>query len=387
MSENHIDNAEECQLSADDARCVDGWVSGEADTVTARESRASELLELMRLSDGDERSIADGRPSRIAEAATAAARLSPAGERVVDAFASGQEPAEGVRVLELLDESDSVRESDRARRIDRLMDIILHLDRTHDAKPFRLAPPSADEVRSGRRIQFSDFVAIAAVLLVGTAVLFPSLFSAQTMAEEIRCAQNMQRAGLGFSLFAQDHDGHLPATSEVSGASESTPSTRWWLVGDPSSSHSANLFVLVREDYVPLEALACPGNDRAPVAHAEALGRDWRSADELSYSYQLFNGKPPRFSDPNVVLVLADRSPVVEAAMRGETVDATHNSRNHGGRGQNLLLPDFSVYFVNSPRLAGGDNIWIPRSREDQPRKVRLNGTERPAPRDAFVGP
>ncbi len=386
MSESDTDNAMEYRLSAEDALVVDEIVTQEHPEASARGARLTALLETLRLSAGEERLLASDRSDRIGEATSVANRLSPAGERVVDAFASGEEPAEAVRVLELLDEASTDDPSDRVRRIDRLMASIRQRDRVNDKKPFRLSPPSADEVRSSRRIRFSDFVAIAAVLLVGTAVLFPSMFSAQTMAEEIRCAQNMQQAGLGFSLFAQDHDGHLPAT-ESKGSSPNGPTSRWWLVGDPTSSHSANLFVLVREDYVPLEALACPGNDQAPVAHAHALDRDWRSADELSYSYQLFNGAPPRFSDPNVVLVLADRSPVVEAAMRGETVDATLNSRNHGSRGQNLLLPDFSVFFVNSPRLAEGDNIWIPRSREDQPRKVRLDGTERPAPRDAFVGP
>lgn len=387
MSESDIDNAVSYRLSTRDARLVDGWVSVESTGSSGGEVRVSELLDLLRLSSGEERLLDSERTARVAEASAVASRLSPAGERVIDAFVAGEEPAEGVRVLELLDEPASGDESARIRRIERLMEAVRKRHRNAGETSFRLPPPSADEVRNSRRIRFSDLVAIAAVLLVGTAVLFPSLFSAQTMAEEIRCAQNMQQAGLGFSLFARDHDGHLPATSEVDGPTEEKPAARWWLVGDPSSSHSANLFVLVREDYVPLEALACPGNKRAQVSHSHSLERDWRSADELSYSYQLFNGEPPRFSDPNVVLVLADRSPVVEAAMRGETVDATRNSQNHGSRGQNLLMPDFSVLFVSSPDLATGDNIWIPRSREDQPRRVRLNGSERPAPRDAFVGP
>jgi hypothetical protein len=249
------------------------------------------------------------------------------------------------------------------------------------------------EVGSSRRIRFSDFIAVAAVLLVGTTVFFPQLFSVRTMAEEIRCAQNMQRAGLGFSLFANEHDGQLPARSIEGGESDSSPTARtaqWWLVGNPNSSHSANLFVLVRQDYVPLEALACPGNHRAAHDHEHTLEADWQSAEQVSYSYQLFDGRPPRFSDQGVNILLADRSPVIQQAMRGQTADATRNSQNHRERGQNILLPDMSVYFAYTPELqtrSGQDNIWIPRSSEGNPKRVRLTGTERPAPNDAFVGP
>ena len=388
MNESEIDNEMNCRLADADANVIDGFFAGNPATESTRAIRAESLLGLLRLSGVEDDAIAALRADRITEASSVAARLSEAGERVVDSFADGHEPAEGVRVLELLDDSVADDESPRHERIERVMTAIRERDADVDTDPFRLSPPSADEVRSTRRIRFSDLVAVAAVLLVGTAILFPSLFSAQSMAEEIQCAQNMQRAGLGFSLFANDHDGRLPATSEVDGPeADSSPDARWWLVGGAAGSHSANLFVLVREDYVPLEALACPGNARAAVTRSPGLTRDWQNAEQLSYSYQLFDGAPPRFSDPGIALVLADRSPVVAAAMQGESVDATLNSRNHGERGQNVLLPDFSVFFLHSPRLADGDNIWIPRSRENQPRSVRLDGTERPATRDAFVGP
>ena len=342
------------------------------------------ILSLLALSGEEERALQSTRDGRIASTLELASSLAPQSlsresADELDRFVSG-----GAAPLLLTVLDDPMDDRSRSERIERVLLALENQDRMKRER-FRMAPPSRTEVRRTARIRLGDLVSLAAVLLIGTAALFPSAFAVSGSAEEIRCALNMQRAGLGFSLFAQDHDGHMPAMN--SRAPQSQPQ-QWWLVGDPSQSHSANLFVLVRQDYVPLEALACPGNRRAPVDHSHALPDDWRHGEELSYSYQLFGDAPPRFSDRSLSIVLADRSPVVAKAMRGQTVDATVNSRNHRSRGQNLLLPDFSVMFVPSPQLANGDNIWLPRHLEASPRRVRMTGSERPAtPQDAFVGP
>lgn len=385
-------------LSPEDAAALDAALNNPQNRTRSEEinpvqsgqfPKVVSLLGLLRLSAGEERSLRENAPLAIGGVLHDAHGLSSAGKRAVESFAAGEEPIEAVRVLELMDHASPEIEEDRAARIERVLAALGTSDgEKKGRRVFRMSPPSAGEVYRTRRIRFSDLVAVAAVLLVGTTILFPQLFSVRSMTEEIRCAQNMQRAGLGFSLFANEHDGHLPARDP--GSLGDQRSGQWWLVGNPSSSHSANLFVLVRHEYVPLEALACPGNERAVVDHDKTLEADWQSQEQVSYSYQLFDGRPPRFSDPGIKLLLADRSPVISRAMRGETVDATENSHNHRGRGQNLLLPNFAVYFAYSPEMqtgAGDDNIWIPRSHEGDPGRVRLTGSERPAPSDAFVGP
>jgi hypothetical protein len=367
-------------------------------------ARVFGLLDLGR-PDLDE--ISDGRVGRISRTILSmpntpqedqflqrSTALTGAAARVVDGFAGGGQDLEALRVLQLLDASDAEAGTPEQRqaRIDRVMQMVISRGSSDEASHeknsdrLRLSPPRREEIRSRKRIQLSDFVAIAAVLLVGTAVLFPSMFSVNTMAIETQCALNMQQAGLGFDLFAKDHDGRLPARSDQV-RSPQTAAIQWWSVGDPGSSHSANLYVLIREDYVPMEALACPGNQNAPRQHDHPHAADWEQPEHISYSYQLFNGRPPRHSDPGVKLLLTDRSPIIAPSMRGETVDATSNSHNHRDRGQSVMLPDFSVYFVTSPVLGDGDNMWLPRSLESGPRQVKLTGTERPVEGDAFVGP
>lgn len=395
-------------LSSADAEAVDRLAEAfmaPASGADRRERTAAELLNLLELSSADLRELQAGRASLVSRTLLSMPPspqeerylesgfpLSGAAARAVDGFASGSEAVEALRVLELLDEPANSTDSEQSRkaRIDRVMDAVRSQSAQQKSR-FRLSPPARNEVGYRRRIQFRDLIAVAAVLLVGTAILFPSMFSSNTMAEELRCAQNMHQAGLGFELFAQDHDGRLPSRQDqaapASPAGVPTASVQWWRVGEPGSSHSANLFVLIREDYVPMEVLACPGNHRAPITHEHAEISDWQRPEEVSYSYQLFDGRPPRFSDPGVKLLLADRSPVIAPAMRGEVVDATKNSHNHNSRGQNLLLPDFSVYFINTPQLRDGDNMWLPRTLETNPSRVRLTGSERPEAGDAFVGP
>ncbi|MFI4855293.1 MAG: hypothetical protein ACIAQF_10005 [Phycisphaerales bacterium JB065] len=393
-SDMHNEGDDRCKLSSSDAAALDTAFGGEGEafiSASGSGSRALGILGLLRLSRAEERALDESRPEAIGQAMLVASRLSSGSERSVDCFASGEEPVETLRVLQLLDEPLERTESGRAARIERVLAALPA--KAGATRPFRMTPPTSSEVGARRGIRFSDFIAVAAVLLVGTTILFPQLFSVRTMAEEIQCAQNMQRAGVGFSMFANEHDGQLPARDIAGEGSDSQPRVRtaqWWLVGNPNSSHSANLFVLVRQDYVPLEALACPGNRRAAHDDDHTLEADWQSPEQVSYSYQLFGDRPPRFSDQGVNILLADRSPVIQQAMQGQIADATQNSLNHRERGQNILLPDLSVYFAYTPELqtrSGQDNIWIPRSFEGNPRQVRLTGSERPAPNDAFVGP
>jgi len=155
-------------------------------------------------------------------------------------------------------------------------------------------------------------------------------------------------------------------------------------VGDASVSHSANLFTLVPAGYASLETLASPGNPFAPTRLLNPRARDWRSSRELSYSYRVFEGAPPRISAMQPTVLLADRSPVVQRLSRGEAIDPMEPSPNHNGRGQHILLSDRRVRFLEKP-VIGNDLLWLPRRAESGDLEAW-----RSAPSgawDAFVGP
>lgn len=245
---------------------------------------------------------------------------------------------------------------------------------------FRLAPVAPSQATGSRGgIRLADLVSIAAVFLIATAIAWPLLVSVREQAREAQCASNLGRSALGFTTYAADHRGSLPrAEASLLGGS-------WWDVGKESRSHSANLYTLVRLGYASLSDLSCPGNPSAPTIELDPDAKDWRSPEEVSFSYQLFSGTPPMWGQNSRMVVLVDRSPVVERSRRGERFDPGASSRNHSGHGQNILFGDGAARLYFRPVLENGDNVWLPAGGLQAD---FLTGRELPtSATDAFVGP
>ncbi|GIK18806.1 MAG: hypothetical protein AMXMBFR77_11740 [Phycisphaerales bacterium] len=269
---------------------------------------------------------------------------------------------------------------DRDSLVDRTLALVqASIDRDSESLVFERA--------AGRRVRFADLVSVAAVLLIGASVVWPILSSVRDQARRIACAANLHGAANAMSGYASLNQNALPMVTASYGGGT------WWNVGKgPDRSNSANLYTLAREKYISLASLACPGNPNAATVPASPEDRDWRTLDEVSYSYRVISvPQAPRWGDSTRVLVMADRSPVVQRAVRGERPNPVASTPNHGGRGQHLLFNDGGVEWHASPVLPNGDNIWFPRSLERVLHQLsggRLTGRELPdGPDDAFVGP
>lgn len=257
-----------------------------------------------------------------------------------------------------------------------------------DAQSFRMR--LHDRPRMAFKPRLADLVSVAAMLLLGTAVLAPMLGAVRSYRQRVACDNNMSAAGLGFGMYAQDNRDMLPmATSSPAGM-------RWWNVGHPEQSNSANLYTTLRTGYIKPDALACNGNPTACRETPRPGEEDWRSADQVSYSYQnLFAKDRPKWTSATRLVILADRSPVVPRAMRGEMINPVENSLNHAGTGQTVLFTDRSTQWLRSPVLKDGDNIWLPRVIEEAIARLQnpslaapLRGTETPfGTDDVFLGP
>jgi hypothetical protein len=223
-------------------------------------------------------------------------------------------------------------------------------------------------------------VGTAAAVLLGFSILWPIASSARDEVRIMACQSTMKNAGVGFGLYAQDYGGRLPlATAGFAGS--------WWNVGTPRQSNSANLFELARTGHAKLSDLACSGRPGSPLHMHDDEQTDWRAFDEVSYSYQLPTRPRPSWTGSSRIVVMADKSPVIERARFGERFDPEARSRNHSGRGQNILFNDGAVSFEVSPILPNGDNIWLPKNLE-RIAHPSLRGVERPTTdTDAFVGP
>ena len=405
-------------LSAPDAAAIDALVengfAARADGHDARSLHAAALLGLLEV---PAEHIGSGR-ARLIELTYARAmggvsnqeqlagriapehagpRLDASSARELEALAqsgwSAPASAQLAGILSLLEPGDTeITVADRARLVDSTMD---RIGESLAPIPFRMTP-AAEELRPRRFSRFSwrDIAAAACITLIMSAIFGPMLANLREQNHQSLCSSNLAQAGLGMSLFASDHDGHVPnvkdvplPTAVVMGRDPANASRIWWAVGHPAASHSANLFTLVRAGYNSIRDLSCPGNPQAPITEPPPGAFDWADSDQVSYSYQLFNSQnPPRMSGADRIL-LADRSPVINRAKLNENIDPMLSSRNHASRGQNALYSDSSAKFLGSPVLESGDNIWLPRSQEHRP-EPRLRGDEMPeAETDTFVGP
>ncbi|MFG0258478.1 MAG: hypothetical protein ACF8GE_11300 [Phycisphaerales bacterium JB043] len=254
--------------------------------------------------------------------------------------------------------------------------------RTHAATSANVELFEINTLRTGG-LPMRELGAIAAMVIAAFSLLFPTLGAAHNRAQQQSCVASLANAGMGFAMFARDNNSRLPSTPYAAQARDV-----WWNVGQPEQSHSADLFTLPAQGYTHLHDLACAGNHRAVINLDLDQHQDWRSHEEVSYSYQLFpqSFRTIRITIPSQTVLLADRSPIVARSQRGEYVSAQARSMNHAGAGQNILAADRSVRWLESP-VINGDNIWLPAAYEHQ-EIVQLRGNETPEIwGDIFVGP
>ncbi len=244
--------------------------------------------------------------------------------------------------------------------------------------------------RSRLSVRWGDLISVAALLVIASAVLAPMVGAVRNYARTNGCQAGLGRAFTGFGSYATDYRESLPL------ASESRAGARWWNIGHPEQSNSANLFTLLRAKYTQTGDLACPGNAGACRGKPAPDAMDWSCSGEISYSYQnQFAPERLTWSQPTPFVVVADRSPVIVRAMNNEWINPIANSDNHDGTGQNVMLSDGSVAWMKAPVLANGDNIWLPRQFEEiiarlqsPTRAAPLRGNETPSGKaDVFLSP
>lgn len=396
--------ADELILTPADAAALDALFESGLDPArvspehTERAGRAGDLLNLLNSDTGPaDRSLVDVTMARVLRAsrqtAEAEAELSPGDREALDAWVyagynSARVPA-------------SLRQ--RAVRHDELASLVTTveaapmssdlIDRTLAAVDDAREASGPYQFRGSWRSDFrlGDLISVAAMLLIAVSVVWPVMSSARSQASKIACADNLHTVASAMSQYAGSNRDQMPmATASLGGG-------RWWDVGSKSgSSNSSNLFTLAKSGFASLKSLACPGNPTAYREDAAPEAHDWRSLDEVSYSYQIMFGPATRrtLHGPDRVAVLADRSPVVLRAVRGEVIRPWENSPNHGARGQEILYSDGSARWYRTPTLDNGDNIWLPRVIEDALRQIaisqgiKLQGTETPQGfDDVFLGP
>ncbi|NBQ13636.1 MAG: hypothetical protein EBU31_03255 [Proteobacteria bacterium] len=241
------------------------------------------------------------------------------------------------------------------------------------------------------RFRLSDFVSIAALVLVGIGVLLPVAARVREQSLSTVCSNNMRTLYGAFDAYADANGGALPATASIGNFSSlfspspaMQPATqsmaegwgRRQAMGVPTGqtimviraphttiimtsstqdwsniNHGAHLTQLVSKGYLEAGALQCPSC----------------AAGLPCIAYRVpARGERFMLRTPGRTVVVADANPLVEARRRGIVLPSTAvNSLNHGEQGQNMVFSDGAVEWRTSPFMttpAGSmDNIWLPR--------------------------
>lgn len=139
-----------------------------------------------------------------------------------------------------------------------------------------MAQPDSNSRRGFTLIELLVVIAIIAIL---AALLLPSLASAKERARRIKCLSNLKQTGLGFKLFAQDHEGTYPWHLLPSDGG-----TYGWQAGE-----SWRNFVTASGDLETPKILVCPSDTATKLvaldwsANPEGLQHAANRGNALSY--------------------------------------------------------------------------------------------------------
>lgn len=166
---------------------------------------------------------------------------------------------------------------------------------------------------------------------------------------------------------------------------------------------TASLWNLVRDGSVSPKGFICPSTPSKKESLTNAGGQsvdldqtwDFTSSDHLSYSplnmYHVMDG-PKWCAEVPVEWVMmaddnnADHAPLVGSAGRKPGAEPSdHNSRNHGGEGQNFLFGDGHVEFANdADQRSYNDNVYT-QIVDGHPAPPTLGNTEGDRVQDEMV--
>ncbi len=258
-------------------------------------------------------------------------------------------------------------------------------------EPIRL---STIRIRSWRQaVQIS---AVAAILLFAFSLAWPALKMARQRQYQTLCRGQLASVYRGLAQYINDHD--APPTILTSAGEP------WWKVGyrpqgRENHSNTRVVWLLVKNGYVEPQKFGCAGRPKSKnpdfrVCRAENLN-DFPGREYIDYSFRISHRRASRVPRLRSVL-MADLNPLCEVMptdfskpckVRLDLRVLSANSKNHQGRGQNLLFTDGTVDFFET-RFATRDEIDDIYTLLGMTSGIDVNGCEIPVSEDdVFLAP
>lgn len=234
-----------------------------------------------------------------------------------------------------------------------------------------------------------ELLVVIAIIALLIAILLPALNAAKEQANRVKCASNLRQIGMAEQIYANDNKGQYPRvrSSVTQGA--------WFFTradapdpfnpsGPRENDVTAGIFLLVRGNLLPPATFICPSSTQK-VDDFGGLSATLRSnfcntqptSWSLSYAFACQTHESGAYS-PDRAGADYKHSPSAPAenAIAGDRNDGHDrlknlnwnapksemqemNSRNHSGKGQNVLFNDGHVVWCDNPFVGyAHDNIF-----------------------------
>ena len=234
-----------------------------------------------------------------------------------------------------------------------------------------------------------DLVAVAACLMLVFVLSRPGFRYARDISQQYQCASQMRQTGQATAQYANEHSGRLPSAKR-------RPGRLHWPVGrtgTPNASNTRNIYLLVKDGYLPLDVFRCPSSDRTIRIRFSSDSKtlkqlhDFPDSRAVNYSFGVVAGKNrSKWGRPGDVLMV-DQNPLFidnqQDVLDLNTASADLlriNSPNHSRRGQNILFMDGRVIFSKSRHIGQNhDDIYTIKGTS------RYSGKELPELDDIFA--
>ncbi|MBN2136443.1 MAG: hypothetical protein JW720_01415 [Sedimentisphaerales bacterium] len=208
-------------------------------------------------------------------------------------------------------------------------------------------------IRVGFWRNLSEMVAVAAVIMLVAGILLPLLGHQRQQYWKDRCQAQLSSIFQGLSNYVKDHDGRAPVVTAQTG--------RQW--------NTQSLYLPLKLGYIKNPSLfLCPARKTNQTLELDLS----RVAEYDDFPVRGYVTYSPRKQCPNSSSgdrlcrgpILSDRNPMFEDESfttfkkRLDQAILRANSRNHGGKGQNILHDDGRVQFVTIRHIGAGDDMF-----------------------------
>ncbi len=224
--------------------------------------------------------------------------------------------------------------------------------------------------RTIARRGFTLIEILIVIAIIGTliAILLPAAEKAREKAINVSCASNLSQMGLTMAIYADANHGQYPRTvydptdSTIRFGTNAAAPDPFQAGGPLANDVTAALFLLARTEHVPMKVFCEPYTDEienTPDPTTDPLSRSNFTDFKKNLGYSYANPYPSKAAADAGYVLKNKMNPGLAVAADLNPGTPGKNSKNHEGRGQNVLFADNHVEWTLGPKCGvSQDDIY-----------------------------